>query len=90
MSYRRRRKKKKGKKIGFLRLSAVKTNRHHRCPKSRGGTWATDNISVIPIRKHAAWHCLFENYDVYAIVHIINKVFLDPAYRLEVKEVCVL
>lgn len=55
---------------------------HHRKPKSRGGTNEARNLSIVPIKKHNAWHRLFANYDPPMIAKIINDSWLDPDYYL--------
>ncbi|HKF48332.1 MAG TPA: hypothetical protein VKB38_13300 [Terracidiphilus sp.] len=56
-------------------------NRHHRKPKSLGGTKHHKNISWLPIEKHRAWHFLFQNWPPERIAEEINRVYLDPSYR---------
>lgn len=57
--------------------------RHHRKSKSLGGTAEKGNISKIPHKKHQAWHTLFPgNWTAERIAEEINRVYLDPAYRL--------
>ena len=70
--------KKKNKRKGTL-------TRHHRIPKSKGGTFAPENISNVPHHKHKAFHLLFHNWSVYTIAKILNEVWIDKDYILVVK-----
>ena len=58
------------------------TNRHHRLPKSRGGRDSGQNISVVPVNQHQAWHTMFNNMQAWEIADKINRVWLDPEYEL--------
>jgi len=55
--------------------------RHHRKPRSLGGTSEPRNLSRIPPKKHAAWHLLFSNLPAERIAEEINRFYLDPDYR---------
>lgn len=55
--------------------------RHHRLPSSKGGRSTEDNISMVPDNAHKAWHGFATNYDALNIAKIINKCFIDPAYK---------
>ena len=54
---------------------------HHRCPTSLGGGKNPENISMLDVVKHRAWHILFKNYTVHVIAKLINKLYLDPAWE---------
>jgi hypothetical protein len=56
--------------------------RHHRKPRSLGGTRSRENISRIPAKKHTAWHILFQNFSAEQIAEEINRLYLDPDYEL--------
>ena len=56
--------------------------RHHRKPKSLGGGRSKRNISLLPNKKHVAWHILFENWPAHKIAEEINQKFIDPDYQL--------
>ncbi len=62
-------------------------SRHHRRPESRGGDSTHNNISKVPENKHQAWHLLFNNHTPEVIAEFINKIWLDPAYKLVVVKV---
>jgi len=57
---------------------------HHRCPRSLGGKDNSENLSMIEVIKHRAWHVLFKNYTAQVIAKIINKLYLDPAWEFVV------
>lgn len=56
--------------------------RHHRRPRSRGGEDTDQNISIVPVHLHQAWHALFANHSPEVICAIINERWLDPDYNL--------
>ena len=60
--------------------------RHHRLPKSIGGSDHAFNISMVPADLHVAWHTLFVNYDAQTIANIINNVWLDPKVKFVLKK----
>lgn len=59
--------------------------RHHRLPKSKGGTDLPANISMVTATKHQAWHTLFDNKSVEEIVELLNDVWIDPYYTITYK-----
>lgn len=60
----------------------VKRQRHHRRPKSRGGTDHMDNISMVRPQDHVAFHRLFGNMLADEIAAMLTDVWIDPAYYL--------
>lgn len=62
--------------------SRKERDRHHRKPRSIGGTNDHENISIVPRNKHEAWHLLFANCTPDQIAEIISQFWLDPAYCL--------
>lgn len=60
----------------------MKYSRHHRKPKSLGGTGEPRNIVWIPQRKHDAFHLLFGNKTPQQIADEITTFYLDPDFRL--------
>lgn len=60
---------------------ALGLNRHHRKPRSLGGSSKDFNISLVPPESHAAWHKLFKNYEPDVIATIINETWLDPDFE---------
>lgn len=55
--------------------------RHHRKPRSIGGTSEPRNIARLPVKKHAAWHILFRNLPAEQIAEEINRNYIDPDYQ---------
>ena len=51
------------------------TNRHHfLLPKSRGGNMSLNNLLVIDIEKHEAWHRLFKNATAEEVLNLLTRV----------------
>jgi hypothetical protein len=65
-----------------MKKQSNKLHRHHRRPRSIGGTNKPTNISFVNRDEHAAWHRLFFNYEAEKIADLINGKWLDPKYRL--------
>lgn len=59
-------------------------NRHHRKPKSAGGTFVDPiNQSIVPVREHVLFHQLFgAGSDFDRILRVFNNVWFDPDYEL--------
>ena len=64
----------------------VVITKHHRNPRSRGGTSNVKNISLVDYDDHVAWHKLFDNYSPETICRMINDVWLDPRYEFIVQK----
>lgn len=62
----------------------VTLTKHHRKPKSLGGTNAKENISVVPDHHHRAWHLLFRQGDPEYVAMVINRTWIDPEYKIVV------
>jgi len=62
----------------------VVMTRHHRRPKSIGGSDQDWNISVLPEKLHNSWHFLFENMSAFEICKVINEKYLDTRYVFEI------
>ena len=60
--------------------------KHHRRPRSIGGTSSSKNISIVPDNKHRAWHLLFGNMEPVEIVREINKFWIDYRFRLKAEK----
>lgn len=58
-----------------------RTSKHHRRPRSKGGTNDDRNVSKVTPKEHEAWHTLFQNMDAVDIANRINAVWLDPAFE---------
>ena len=61
----------------------AKKNRHHRLPKSRGGSGHPENISLVDPERHFLWHALFLNMNAEEIVEEINRVWIDPQFQMK-------
>ena len=57
-------------------------DRHHRRPRSRGGTDHQRNLSLVPKDLHTCWHKLFDNHRPETIAAIISDLWLDPDWEL--------
>lgn len=68
---------------GFMsKRKPYRITKHHKKPKSIGGTNAVQNISHVPEAQHEAWHLLFSNMTVPTIVAILNEKWIDPDYEI--------
>ena len=63
----------------------VKYNKHHRKPKSLGGTDHPSNLVIVPQNRHAAYHLLFNEGDPEYVAMVLNQTWIDPEYELVVK-----
>jgi len=63
----------------------VAKNRHHRLPRSLQGDNSRENISIVSIVKHRAYHALFSNGTPYDIANILNKLWIPKDYELVVR-----
>ena len=57
-------------------------NRHHRRPRSLHGDNSPRNISIVDVESHTLWHRMFQNMPPREIVEEINRVWIDPDYKL--------
>lgn len=51
----------------------IVTEKHHRKPRSLGGTESPANVSYVISRYHKNWHTLFGNMNAYQVCCQINK-----------------
>jgi hypothetical protein len=60
----------------------VSSNRHHRRPRSQGGTrhYPKGNYVKVDEKKHYFWHCLFGNMTGEQIANELNRSWLDPDF----------
>jgi hypothetical protein len=63
-------------------MSKKDWSRHHRLPRSQGGTGHARNISIVCPQKHAAYHRLFQNYLPPQVAAILNEVWIDLDWEL--------
>lgn len=57
-------------------------SRHHRLPRSRGGTDDPSNISVVKQKEHHAWHKLFSNLNPETVADLITQKWIPTNYRM--------
>ena len=57
-------------------------DRHHRKPRSLGGTNDARNISIVDQTKHRAYHTLFQNMTPHEIARLLTEVWVDPDYTI--------
>ena len=57
-------------------------DKHHRKPRSIGGSNKPSNISHIPHHFHQAWHLLFANFTAEQIAQRITDWYLDSDYLM--------
>lgn len=55
-------------------------SRHHRHPQSLGGTDEPNNIIMVPVTKHRAWHTLFNNLPPEQIAKTISETWISTDY----------
>lgn len=53
-------------------------SKHHRVPRSKGGTNDPRNISLVQENMHIAYHTLFKNKSPEEIAFVLNKYWIDP------------
>lgn len=61
-------------------------SRHHRKPRSMGGSGKASNISNVRIEDHQAYHRLFGPGSPWVVAQILNDIWIDPAYELVVQK----
>lgn len=57
-------------------------SRHHRKPRSMGGTDDPSNIAMVTQRKHELWHAMWGNRSPVSIVAELNSIWLPPEITL--------
>ena len=62
----------------------MSSNRHHRRPRSQGGTRhkPKGNCVRVDSRLHYYWHCIFGNMTGDRVAHELNTKWLDPAFKV--------
>lgn len=70
----------KARKI--TRDTGVQHDLHHRRPTSRGGEDVEENISIVPVKCHVAFHGLFSNLSPEAIAQILTERWIDPDWEI--------
>lgn len=62
------------KKDDRKRLGKLGLNRHHWTNKSCGGATNRKNISWLKIKKHRAWHFLFNNLSLREVIRLLKTL----------------
>lgn len=57
-------------------------DRHHRLPRSRGGTNEPRNISIVEQKQHRAWHRIVGNMTAPEVAAMLSDMWIDPDYYL--------
>jgi hypothetical protein len=57
-------------------------DRHHRLPRSRGGSNEARNISIVERKLHVAWHLLVGNMNAQETARMLSDTWIDPNYYL--------
>lgn len=57
-------------------------DRHHRLPRSRGGSNSPPNISIVEKDLHRAWHRLVGNMNAEETAAMLTDTWIDPNYYL--------
>lgn len=59
-----------------------KLTRHHRLPRSHGGSDYNGNVILVDEKKHRAYHTLFENYSPEVVAQILMDTWLPVGTKL--------
>lgn len=62
----------------------LEMTKHHRKCKFHGGSDNQENISMVPRKKHEAWHTLWGCRTVEKIIEEMNNVWLPPNVKLQI------
>lgn len=57
-------------------------DRHHRKPRSQGGTNHPRNLVWVKKEQHVAYHRLFGTSNPQEIARILSETWIDPSYIL--------
>lgn len=57
-------------------------DKHHRLPRSRGGSNSPHNISIVERKLHRAWHMLVGNMTADEAAAMLTDTWIDPDYYL--------
>lgn len=61
-----------------MQKAQIRTEEHHRRPRSLGGTNNPSNISYVRKREHTAWHVFVGNMNAYQICGLLNQCKQKP------------
>jgi len=62
--------------------TGVQHDIHHRVPQSRSGSDEENNISIVSVKSHVAYHFIFSNLSPEAIAKILTERWIDPSYEM--------
>lgn len=57
-----------------------KITKHHRKPRCNGGNNKNENISKVQMKRHEAYHLLFNEGDPQYIAKVLSETWIDPDY----------
>ena len=57
-------------------------DRHHRLPRSRGGSNSLANIALVEQRLHRCWHLLVGNMTAQEVAKMFSDTWIDPEFYL--------
>jgi len=57
-------------------------DRHHRLPRTRGGSNSLANISIVEQKLHRAWHMLVGNMTAPEAAKMLTDTWIDAEYYL--------
>jgi len=57
-------------------------DRHHRLPRSRGGSNSLANIALVEQRLHRCWHMLVGNMTAQEAAKMFSDTWIDPDFYL--------
>ena len=63
-------------------MARKRKTRHHRKPRSAGGSDDRENISWVTEKEHAAYNPLFRDVPPNKVAAILNKRWIDPEWVL--------
>jgi 5-methylcytosine-specific restriction endonuclease McrA len=62
----------------------TRKSKHHIIPKSRGGDSHLENLAIVSVKQHQAYHTLFDNRTPEEIVEYLNKTFWRGNYQVDI------
>ncbi len=65
------------------RTKRAMMNRHHLLPRSSGGNGMPNNLLLIDIEKHQAWHKLFKNRHLDEVIEMLIRLKQLKGWRYD-------
>ena len=62
--------------------TGIQHNVHHRKPICLSGMDVDENLSIVPLREHDAFHLIFSNTSPEVIARVLSEKWIDPDYEL--------